>query len=118
EYMYLQQLEGTISKIQDPSLLYSTQGEDKTSKLLSKVQGNFTVATLAMNVGVIFKQQLSLTTAELEINSKFLRQAGTSMGPFNIINPIDVFKQLSLKGKETMIPIEWKNTIDDKDLQE
>jgi len=118
ERMYIEQLEGTLQKIQDPSLLYSTQGEDKTSRLMSKVQGNFTVATLAMNVGVIFKQQLSLTTAEMEINSKFLRQAGTSLGPFNIINPIDLFRQLSLTGKETMLPVEWKNQINDKDYQE
>jgi len=118
EHDYLQQLKGTIAKVQDAGLLFATQGENNTSQMINKLQNNFTVATLAMNLGVIFKQQLSLTTAMLEINGKYLRQSGASLGPFNFINPIDIFRQLSISGKETMLPLEWNSVIKDADLKE
>jgi len=117
EQQYFESLQGTINKIQDSGTLFSTQGDQKASKLINKVQGNFAVALLAKNLGVVFKQQVSLITAQEEINNKYIRQAGASLGPVSFINPFKLLKQLG-KGDETMMPLEWQQLTDNADYQE
>jgi hypothetical protein len=105
-------LKGNIDQVQDNSLLYSTQGDKKAGALVNKIQGNFAVALLAYNPGVIMKQQVSLETAKSAINGKYIRKAGASLGPISFINPLDLFKRLTLSGDQTMLPVEWKQITD------
>jgi hypothetical protein len=114
---YIGQLKGVIARIQDNSLLYSTQGDKDAGKLMSKLQGNFSVALLAYNPGVIFKQQLSLITARASINEKYIRKSGANLGIVSLINPVDLFKRLTLKGSSTMLPVEWKQITDNRIYQ-
>jgi len=103
-------LEGTMDKIQDPSALFSTQGEQETNAWLNKISSNFTIAMLAKNLGVVFKQQISLETAQTMINRTYLRQSGPSVLGMSAINPIKLLKQLSITGfnkGETWMPVEW-----------
>ena len=118
---YIRELEGTIDKIQDSGLLFSTQGETKTSQMINKLQGNFAVALLAKNLGVVFKQQISLETAATEINRKYIRKSGASLGGLNFINPIDLVKRLSvtgISGGKTMMPVEWTQITESENFQE
>jgi hypothetical protein len=105
-------LKGNIDQIQDNSLMYSTQGDKKAGSLVNKVQGNFAVALLAYNPGVIFKQQVSLETAKSAIDGKYISKSGASLGPLSFINPLDLFKRLTLSGDQTMLPVEWKQITD------
>jgi len=118
---FITELEGTIDKIQDSGLLFATQGETKTSQMINKLQGNFAVALLAKNLGVVFKQQISLETAATEINRKYIRKTGASLGGLNFINPIDLVKRLSvtgIKGGKTMMPIEWTQITENEGFKE
>lgn len=114
---YFDSLQGTINKIQDSGTLFSTQGEQEATKMINKVQGNFAVALLAKNLGVVFKQQVSLITAQEEINKKYITKAGASLGPISFINPFKLLKQLG-KGDETMMPIEWQQLTEDSDYKQ
>lgn len=121
EAKYIQAIKGTINKVQDSGALYSTQGETAFSKRMNKLTGNFAVALLAKNLGVVMKQQVSLVTAQEVINNKYLRQAGESLGPFNFVNPFKLLKALSwtgIKDGETMMPLEWKQFKDSPIYQE
>ena len=118
---YLSQLQGTLNKIQDGEALYSTQGEQDFSRWLNKIQGNFSVAVLGMNLGVVFKQQVSLVTAAGVIDNKFISKSGPGIFGINVINPFKLFKQLELSGYkdgETILPVEWKPMIEHPDYDE
>jgi len=118
---YISELEGTINKIQDSGLLFSTQEETNSAKGLNKIQGNFTVAMLAKNLGVVLKQQVSLETGVNSINRKYIRQSGASLGGLNFINPLDLIKRLSITGigkGETKMPVEWTQITNDDDYKE
>lgn len=104
---FINALRDNINQIQDPALLYSSQGDKETGQLINKLQGNFAVALLGYNPGVIFKQQVSLETAATAINRKYIRKSGATLGGLNFINPIDLLKQLSFSGDKTMMPVEW-----------
>jgi hypothetical protein len=114
---FIESLKGTIDRIQDNSLLYSTQGDTKTGKMINKIQGNFAVALLAYNPGVIFKQSVSLITAESVIDGKYIRRSGANIGIVSLINPVDLFKRLTLSGNSTMLPVEWKQIEDNEIYQ-
>lgn len=115
---YIMELQGTINKVQDAGLLYSTQGEQEVSKIMNKVASNFGVALLAKNLSVVFKQQVSLETAALEINRKYIRKSGASLGVINFVNPIDLLRRLSFKGTETKMPIEWTQITNNENYKE
>jgi hypothetical protein len=104
---YIQSLQGTIDKIQDSGSLYSSHAENDISKAINKMQGNFAVALLAKNLGVVLKQQASLETATNEIARKYIRKSGSSLGPVSFVNPFKLLKALTFSGDETMMPIEW-----------
>jgi hypothetical protein len=104
---YLKAIQGTINKIQDSGTLNSSHGENVISKGINKLQGNFAVALLAKNLGVVLKQQVSLETATNEIDRKYIRKSGSSLGPVSFVNPFKLLKALTLKGDETMMPVEW-----------
>lgn len=113
---YIKFLEDNINQIQDSSLLYSGQGGSELGQWMNKLQGNFAVALLAYNPGVIFKQQISLETAATMIHRKYIRMSGASLGGLNFINPMKLLKRLSYTGiseGETALPIEWKQITDD-----
>ena len=103
--------------VQDSQALYSSQGEKDWQKTVNKLQGNFAVAVLGMNFGVIFKQQVSLETSLTEIDSQFVRKSGPSLGPISVINPMALLKQLSFTKTgegSTILPIEWTKITDNK----
>ncbi len=117
---FIESIEGTLNKIQDPGLLFSTQGEKELTSRFNKVANNFTVAMLAKNLGVVFKQQVSLATAKTVIDSKFINASGPSALGISFINPMDLMKRLSMtgfKGGETMMPIEWEQMTNHPDFQ-
>jgi len=117
---YIEAIQGTIDKVQDSSTLMSTQGEVDTKKFINKLQGNFTVAILAKNLGVVMKQQVSLETATNVINRKYIRKSGGSLGPVSFVNPAKLMKALvwnGVKGGETWVPIEWRQIEDNADYQ-
>jgi hypothetical protein len=117
---FIESIEGTLNKIQDPGLLFSTQGEKERTSRFNKVANNFTVAMLGKNLGVVFKQQVSLATAKTVIDSKFINASGPSALGMSYINPIDLMKRLSMtgfKGGETMMPIEWEQITNHPDFE-
>lgn len=118
---YIQSIKGTIDKIQDSGTLYSTHAETEFSSWINKMQGNFSVALLAKNLGVVLKQQVSLETATNSIDRKYIRKAGESLGPINFINPFKLLKALEftgVKGGETWMPVEWRQVEKNADFQE
>jgi len=118
---YIKFLKDNINQVQDSSLLYSGQGDKELGGFYSKLQGNFAVALLAYNPGVIFKQQVSLETAATAINRKYIRKSGSSLGGLNFINPAKLLQRLSytgVSGGETSLPVEWKQITSDPLYQE
>ena len=111
---YINMLQDNINQIQDNGLLFSTQSGDKSNKLINKINGNFAIALLGYNPGVTMIQQVSLETAASEINRKYIRKSGASLGGLNFINPIDLLKRLTFKGDKTKLPIEWKQITDNE----
>ena len=118
---FLSEIQGTIDMIQDGSLLFTTQGQQGWARTYNKLLGNFAVSHLAKNVGVVFKQQISLETAKNVIDGQFIRKSGFSMLGLPIITPWQLIKQLKwtgFKGGETWMPIEWQPITNDADYLE
>lgn len=117
---YIESLQGSINLMNDSGSLYSTQGDSKISKTISKLQGNFAVAVLSKNLGVVMKQGVSLEAAAFEINRKYFKKAGVGLGFANFANPFRLFKQLKVNGMEgeTKMPVEWDSVIKDPDYAE
>lgn len=117
---YIKAIQGTIDKVQDSSTLMSSQGEADLRGAINKLQGNFTVAILAKNLGVVMKQQVSLETATNIINRKHIRKSGGSLGPVSFVNPAKLMKALvwnGVKGGETWVPVEWRQLTDSADFK-
>ena len=118
---WLNELEDILMKYNNPSSMFMSRGEQKANKFFNKIQGNYAVAALAKNLGVVMKQQVSLQTASMYIDNKYLAQSGESIGPLAFISPIKLFKLLNItgfKGGDTKLPIEWGNLRDSPLLRE
>ena len=115
---YILELQGTIDMIQDGSLLFTSQGQQGINKIFNKLLGNFGVAHLAKNFGVVLKQQASLETATAVIPRQFINASGGSIAGVSFINPYKLLKQLSISSPtkgETWMPVEWEKIKNDPD---
>lgn len=118
---WLNELENVMMKYNNPASMFMSRGEEKFNKFFNKIQGNFAVAALAKNLGVVMKQQVSLQTAAMYIDNKYLAQSGESIGPLAFVNPMKLFKLLNVTGfkeGDTWMPIEWGNLKDSPLLRE
>ena len=105
-----------LNKLEDPTQLYSGQGEKAFVKAINRLTNNFAVSVLGMNVPVMAKQSVSFITAKEEIDGKFLAMAGFGSGVLPFINPAKVLQSLKytgVKGGKTVLPIEWDLNTDE-----
>ena len=117
----LNEIQGTINMLQDSGLMFSSQGQQGFQKYINKLQGNFAVAHLSKNLGVVLKQMVSLETASAIVPREFIKKSGLSLGWINLVNPYKLLKNLSytgIEGGDTKMPIEWDKTMKDPDYQE
>ena len=109
-YQFLEQMEGKMNSLNDPSVLATSRGEEDLSKLSNKSFSNFAVSALAWNVGVMTKQPISYLAAKELINVKYLKKAGWGIGGITGVNPGQIFRNLKyvgVKSGETVLPVEW-----------
>ena len=110
EKVYIESIKEVVNKLEDPTLLYSGQGEKEFVKTINKLQSNFAVAVLGMNVPVMLKQSVSYITAMEAIDSKHLIKAGYGTKFLPLINPRQILEAIAVTGVskgQTKLPIEW-----------
>jgi hypothetical protein len=108
---YIDQMEGILNRLENPANLYASQGEKEFNRFMNKINSNFSVAVLSLNIPVMMKQPVSYLAAKEEIDVRYLRQAGWGAGFVAGINPSQIWKSLKVtgvKGGETMLPVEWE----------
>ena len=116
EEKYIDSIEEVLNKLEDPTQLYSGQGEKQFVKAINKLTNNFAVSVLGMNVPVMMKQSVSYITAKEEIDGKFLAMAGFGSSVLPFINPAKVLKSLKytgVKDGKTVLPVEWDLNTDE-----
>lgn len=77
----LDQVEGYLNKIEDPTMLYSSQGEKQMTQKINEVMSNFGIFALGYNPFTVIKQTASYMNARQYVPSKYLKQAGHGLGP-------------------------------------
>jgi hypothetical protein len=108
-------VEGMLNKLEDPTLLYSSQGEKARTRLINEAMSNFTIYTLGYNKFVVIKQTASYMAAKEFIDGKYLKEAGFGIGPLMVPKLRPFFQALKqVKNKEDvdtirrLIPIEYR----------
>ena len=76
--------DGWLNKIEDPSLLFPSQGDKKFDRYLNELMSNFSVFVLGYNPAVVIKQTASYMLAQEYIPAEFLKAAGQGIGPLMI----------------------------------
>jgi len=107
----IDQAEGKLVQLNDPTFLSTSEGEKDFSNLLNKGMSNFAVAVLSWNIPVMMKQPISYMAAREMINAKYLAKAGWGAGGIAGITPGQIFKAIKYTGvKEgkTVLPFEWQ----------
>jgi hypothetical protein len=107
----IEALEGNITNLEDNSLLFSSTGEKKIQDWVNQKLANISVAVLATNVPVFFKQPISYQAAAEVIDVKFLQKAGWGKGMIAGIPWNSVFSQLKRKkimANKSIFPLEWR----------
>ncbi len=110
EEKYIENIKEVVNKLEDPTQLYSGQGEQQFEKAINKITNNFGVSVLGMNIPVMLKQSVSYITAMEEIESQYLVKAGYGTKFLPIINPRQILEAIKYTGVnkgETKLPIEW-----------
>ena len=110
EEKYINNIEEVLNKLEDPTQLYSGQGEKEFVKAINRLTNNFAVSVLGMNIPVMMKQSVSYITAMEEIEGKHLAKAGGGLSVLPFINPSKVFESLKytgVKDGESILPVEW-----------
>jgi len=110
EEIYIQSIKEVVNQLEDPTQLYSGQGEKQFQKAINKITNNFGVSVLGMNIPVMLKQSVSYITAMEEIESKYLVKAGYGTKFLPVINPKQILEAIQYTGVgkgETKLPIEW-----------
>jgi len=122
EAQYVDSLDGTLNRIEDPKNLYSSMGEKDMDKLINKISSNFAVSVLAMNLPIIFKQPVGYFIMKGFIDPKYLKKAGFGLGPVvGGVTPSQFMKSLKftgVKGGETLLPVEWKTNTENQEYKE
>jgi hypothetical protein len=110
EEAYIENIKEVVNKLEDPTQLYSGQGEKDWEKTVNKITNTFGVSVLGMNVPVMLKQSVSYITAMEAIDSKYLTKAGGGTKFLPVINPKQILEAIEWTGTEggvTKLPIEW-----------
>ena len=94
ERVYLESLKETLNQLEDPSQLFSGQGEKKWMQTINRFTSNFAVSVLGMNLFVQIKQAISFITAANVIDGKYLAMAGGGISALPVINPKAILKAI------------------------
>jgi len=111
----LNQMEGKLNSLNDPTFLSSSQGEKSMHARMNKLMSNFGISALSWNVGVMTKQPISYMAAKELMDVKYLRKAGWGVGRIAGISPKQIIKSLNYTGVrkgETILPVEFNMHTD------
>jgi len=121
----LDMVEGFLNKLEDPTLLYSSQGEKKITQLINENMSNFSVFVLGYNKFVVLKQTASYMAAKEHIPKKYLKESGQGVGGIIIPKLAPFFKSLKKVNKDQdldtvrkLLPIEYRMDENNESYQE
>lgn len=118
-------VEGYLNKLEDPTMLYSSQGEKQIAQWINDNMSNFSVFALGYNPFVFFKQTASYMAAKEYIPAKFLKEAGSGVGPVMIPKLRPFFQALAKRKMDEdidtirkILPVEFRLSEENPTYQE
>ena len=110
---YLNQVQGMINRTLDPTLRWNNNQDKKWDRLLKNFSSNFAISVLGMNMSVMFKQMVSLNTAAIYIDRKYLNESAVGTRGITLAPLQELTKWLEwnpkgvLGDKGALIPLQW-----------
>jgi hypothetical protein len=96
----LDHMEGFLKNLEDPTMLYSSQGERKATQNMNRIMSNFSIYALGYNPFVVVKQTASYQAVASFIPKKHLASAGYKIGPLLVPDLAPFFKSLKTVNSE------------------
>lgn len=118
-------VDGFLNKLEDPTLLYSSQGERRITQLINENMSNFSIFVLGYNQFVVLKQTASYMAAKEHVPTKHLKEAGLGVGGVIIPKLSPFFKSLKKVNKDQdldtirkLLPIEYRMDEENESYKE